>query len=77
MSLQRALTLTLISLVILGGALIILNIWGMLIRGDILFKLLATIGIQSKKCQPAFCRWLFGRSVRICGGIWRQLVAYE
>jgi hypothetical protein len=45
MSLQRALTLSLIGLVILGGALVILNIWGVFIRGDILFKLLATIGI--------------------------------
>jgi len=45
MSLHRALVITLISLVVLGGILVILQIWGLIIDGDTLFKLLATIGI--------------------------------
>ncbi len=45
MSLHRALVLALIALVLLGGILIILQIWGLLFDGTILFKLLGTIGI--------------------------------
>lgn len=45
MSLQRALVLSIIGLVTLGGALIILNIWGVSFGADVLFKLLATIGV--------------------------------
>jgi hypothetical protein len=45
MSLHRALVLALVGLVLLGGLLIILNIWGVAIDGDFLFKSLATIGI--------------------------------
>lgn len=45
MSLHRALVLSLIGLVLLGGLLIILSIWDIAITGDMLFKTLATIGI--------------------------------
>lgn len=45
MSLHRALVLALIGLVILGGFLIILSIWGIAIDGDMLWKMLATIFI--------------------------------
>jgi len=45
MSLHRALVLALIGLVLLGGFLIILSIWGIAIDSDMLWKLLATIFI--------------------------------
>lgn len=45
MSLHRALVLALIALVVLGGVIIILNIWGVFLDGALMFKLLATIGI--------------------------------
>jgi hypothetical protein len=45
MTLHRALVLSLIALVLFGGTIIILSIWGVMIDGDALFKLLATIGI--------------------------------
>lgn len=45
MNLHRVLVLALIGLVILGGLLVILQIWGVLFSGEVLFKLLGTIGI--------------------------------
>ena len=45
MSLHRALVLALIGLVIAGGTLIILSVWGVAFGPDVIFKLLATIGI--------------------------------
>ena len=45
MSLHRALVMLLIMLVCLGGVLIILNIWGIVIDGDLLWKILATLFI--------------------------------
>jgi len=45
MNLHRALVLSLIGLVVAGGVLIILSIWGVALGPDVLFKLLATIGI--------------------------------
>ncbi len=43
MSLHRALVISLIGLVCLGGILIILSIWGVMIDSDMLLKILATI----------------------------------
>lgn len=45
MSFQRALSLSIIALVILGGFVLILNIWGVFADGVLLFRLLATIGV--------------------------------
>lgn len=45
MTLHRALVITLIGLVILGAVLIVMSIWGVMIDGSLLFKLLSTIGI--------------------------------
>jgi hypothetical protein len=45
MSLHRALVIGLIGLVSLGCVLLILSIWGVVFDGEILFKMLATIGI--------------------------------
>lgn len=45
MSLHRALVIGLIGLVTLGCALLILSIWGVVFDGELLFKLLATIGV--------------------------------
>lgn len=45
MTLHRALVIGLIGLVSLAAILIILNIWGIAFNGEVLFKLLATIGV--------------------------------
>ncbi len=45
MTLHRALVIGLIGLVSLAAVLIILNIWGIVFDGELLFKLLATIGV--------------------------------
>ncbi len=45
MSLHRALVIGLIGLVSLGCILLILSIWGVVFDGELLFKMLATIGI--------------------------------
>ena len=45
MNMHRALVLSLIGLVLLGGLLIILSIWNVGIEPDFIFKLLATVGI--------------------------------
>ncbi len=45
MTLHRALVIALIGLVILGAFLVVLRIWGIVIDGSLLFKLLSTIGI--------------------------------
>lgn len=43
MSLHRALVMALVGLVVLGAALIVLQIWGVLLDGDFFFKLMGTI----------------------------------
>ncbi len=45
MNLHRALVLSLIGLVLLAGLIVILNIWGIGIGPDMIFKVLATIGV--------------------------------
>lgn len=45
MNLHRALVYILIGLTLLGATLIILSIWGVMIDSELLFKLLATIGV--------------------------------
>ncbi len=45
MTLHRALVIALIGLVILGAFLVVLRIWGIVIDGSLLFKLLSTIGV--------------------------------
>ena len=45
MTLHRALVMGLIGLVSLACVLIILSIWGVVFDGELLFKLLATIGV--------------------------------
>ena len=45
MNLHRALVLALIGLVVLSGILIILSIWGIGIGPDVIFKILATLGV--------------------------------
>ena len=45
MNLHRALVLSLIGLVLLAGILIILSIWNVVLQPDIIFKILATVGI--------------------------------
>jgi uncharacterized membrane protein YgdD (TMEM256/DUF423 family) len=45
MNMHRALVLSLIGLVLLSGILIILSIWGIGIEPDVIFKILATLGI--------------------------------
>ena len=45
MNLHRVLVASLIGLVLLGGLLVILSIWGIGIEPDFIFKLLATVGI--------------------------------
>jgi hypothetical protein len=45
MNLHRALVMALIGLVVLSGVLIIFSIWGIGIEPDVIFKILATLGI--------------------------------
>lgn len=45
MTLHRGLVIGLIGLVMLAAFLIILSIWGVVFDGELLFKLLATIGV--------------------------------
>jgi hypothetical protein len=45
MNMHRVLVLSLIGLVLLSGILVILSIWGVGMGPDVIFKILATLGI--------------------------------
>ena len=45
MNWQRALVFSLTAFVLIGAAIIILAIWGVVFDGELLFKILATLGI--------------------------------